>query len=58
MRTVTPRRSPPASACYRRLFGAQVIALVGTGLTTVALNLAVAAPDRPRVERAPRFAAG
>jgi MFS family permease len=32
-------RGPLANACYRRLFGAQVIALVGTGLTTVALTL-------------------
>jgi MFS family permease len=32
-------RSPLANACYRRLFGAQVIALVGTGLTTIALTL-------------------
>jgi MFS family permease len=30
---------PLANASYRRLFGAQVIALVGTGLTTVALTL-------------------
>ena len=36
---MTARRSPLANACYRRLFGAQVIALVGTGLTTVALTL-------------------
>jgi predicted MFS family arabinose efflux permease len=33
------QRSPLADACYRRLFGAQVIALLGTGLTTVALTL-------------------
>jgi MFS family permease len=39
MRTVTRLRGPLANACYRRLFGAQVIALVGTGLTTVALAL-------------------
>jgi MFS family permease len=39
MRTVTRLRSPLANATYRRLFGAQVIALVGTGLTTVALTL-------------------
>jgi MFS family permease len=38
-RTTSARRSPLANACYRRLFGAQVIALVGTGLTTVALTL-------------------
>lgn len=31
--------SPLANATYRRLFGAQVTALVGTGLTTVALAL-------------------
>ncbi|WP_343075498.1 MFS transporter [Conexibacter arvalis] len=30
---------PLADATYRRLFGAQVVALVGTGLTTVALTL-------------------
>ena len=36
---MTSRRGPLANACYRRLFGAQVIALVGTGLTTVALTL-------------------
>jgi MFS family permease len=35
----TPRRGPLANATYRRLFAAQVIALVGTGLTTVALTL-------------------
>jgi MFS family permease len=38
-RTVTSQHSPLANAAYRRLFGAQVIALVGTGLTTVALTL-------------------
>jgi MFS family permease len=38
-RAVTSQRSPLANACYRRLFGAQVIALIGTGLTTVALTL-------------------
>ncbi len=32
-------RSPLRDATYRRLFSAQVIALVGTGLTTVALTL-------------------
>jgi MFS family permease len=32
-------RSPLANPSYRRLFGAHVIALVGTGLTTVALTL-------------------
>ena len=37
--TRSARRSPLANPCYRRLFGAQVIALVGTGLTTVALTL-------------------
>ncbi len=31
--------SPLAHPTYRRLFGAQVIALIGTGLTTVALTL-------------------
>lgn len=31
--------SPLANVTYRRLFGAQVVALVGTGLTTVALSL-------------------
>ncbi len=31
--------SPLANRVYRRLFGAQVVALVGTGLTTVALAL-------------------
>lgn len=31
--------SPLAQPGYRRLFGAQVIALIGTGLTTVALTL-------------------
>jgi MFS family permease len=36
---VTSQHSPLANAAYRRLFGAQVIALVGTGLTTVALTL-------------------
>jgi MFS family permease len=35
----TTRRSPLANPSYRRLFGAQVIALLGTGLTTVALTL-------------------
>jgi MFS family permease len=39
MRTVTPLHGPLANATYRRLFGAQVIALVGTGLSTVALTL-------------------
>jgi MFS family permease len=33
------RRGPLANDAYRRLFAAQVIALVGTGLTTVALTL-------------------
>lgn len=32
-------RGPLANTTYRRLFGAQVIALIGTGLTTVALTL-------------------
>ena len=32
-------RGPLANAVYRRLFGAQLVALVGTGLTTVALTL-------------------
>jgi predicted MFS family arabinose efflux permease len=36
---MTPQHNPLANASYRRLFGAQVIALVGTGLTTVALTL-------------------
>lgn len=31
--------SPLANATYRRLFGAQVVALAGTGLTTIALTL-------------------
>lgn len=31
--------SPLANRTYRRLFGAQVVALVGTGVTTVALTL-------------------
>jgi MFS family permease len=31
--------NPLANASYRRLFGAQVVALAGTGLTTVALTL-------------------
>jgi MFS family permease len=35
----TRPRGPLANATYRRLFAAQVIALVGTGLTTVALTL-------------------
>jgi MFS family permease len=39
MRAMTPQHNPLANAAYRRLFGAQVIALVGTGLTTVALTL-------------------
>lgn len=39
MSTGMPARGPLANATYRRLFGAQVIALVGTGLTTVALTL-------------------
>jgi MFS family permease len=39
IREMTLHRSPLANASYRRLFGAQVIALVGTGLTTVALTL-------------------
>lgn len=39
MSLTTPVRGPLANATYRRLFGAQVIALVGTGLTTVALTL-------------------
>ena len=34
-----PIRTPLANATYRRLFGAQVIALAGTGLTTIALTL-------------------
>jgi MFS family permease len=37
--TATPRRAPLANGTYRRLFGAQVVALAGTGLTTVALTL-------------------
>ncbi len=32
-------RSPLANAAFRKLFTSQVIALVGTGLTTVALTL-------------------
>jgi MFS family permease len=35
----TTTRSPLANATYRRLFGAQVVALAGTGLTTIALTL-------------------
>jgi len=35
----TKARSPLANATYRRLFGAQVVALAGTGLTTIALTL-------------------
>ena len=35
----TPQRSPLANGTYRRLFGAQVVALAGTGLATVALTL-------------------
>jgi MFS family permease len=35
----TRTRSPLANATYRRLFGAQVVALAGTGLTTIALTL-------------------
>jgi MFS family permease len=35
----TKTRSPLANATYRRLFGAQVVALAGTGLTTIALTL-------------------
>ena len=31
--------SPLSNAVFRRLFGAQVVALVGTGMTTVALTL-------------------
>lgn len=34
-----PRRSLWANTDYRRLYGAQVVALFGTGLTTVALGL-------------------
>jgi MFS family permease len=34
-----PSRRPLANATYRRLFGAQVVALAGTGLTTIALTL-------------------
>ena len=34
-----PLRGPLANSAYRRMLGAQVIALVGTGLTTVALTL-------------------
>jgi MFS family permease len=35
----TRTRSPLANATYRRLFGVQVVALAGTGLTTIALTL-------------------
>jgi MFS family permease len=35
----TPQRRPLANVTYRRLFGAQVVALAGTGLATVALTL-------------------
>jgi MFS family permease len=34
-----PLRRPLANAAYRRLFAAQVVALAGTGLTTIALTL-------------------
>ena len=34
-----PSRGPLANGTYRRLFGAQVVALAGTGLTTIALTL-------------------
>jgi MFS family permease len=37
--STTPQRSPLANGTYRRLFGAQVVALAGTGLATVALTL-------------------
>jgi MFS family permease len=37
--SATPLRKPLANATYRRLFGAQVVALAGTGLTTIALTL-------------------
>jgi MFS family permease len=37
--SLTPLRGPLANVTYRRLFGAQVVALAGTGLTTVALTL-------------------
>jgi MFS family permease len=39
MTAATPQRSPLANGTYRRLLGAQVIALAGTGLATVALTL-------------------
>ena len=39
MASATPLRGPLANGTYRRLFGAQVIALAGTGLATIALTL-------------------
>jgi MFS family permease len=39
MTSTTLLRTPFANVTYRRLFGAQVVALAGTGLTTVALTL-------------------
>jgi MFS family permease len=39
LRRETEMRSPLANATYRRLFAAQVVALAGTGLTTIALTL-------------------
>jgi MFS family permease len=36
---MTNPQRPLANATYRRLFGAQVVALAGTGLTTIALTL-------------------
>jgi MFS family permease len=39
LRLETRPRSPLANATYRRLFAAQVVALAGTGLTTIALTL-------------------
>lgn len=38
-RRFLPHGSPLANRTYRRLFGAQVVSLVGSGLTTVALSL-------------------
>jgi MFS family permease len=39
MNSAMPHRNPLANGIYRRLFGAQVVALAGTGLATIALTL-------------------
>jgi hypothetical protein len=43
--------SPLGDATYRRLFSAQVVALLGTGLATVALGLQAHRPNHKVVGR-------